>query len=298
MKLDFKPITREDIATLRPLLTAHPFRSCDFTVGGVFLWAGYFQYSWCVVENTLFIKGFPVNGGSTPAFSLPLGAMPLDESLGLIRDHCKAEGIGMELSSVPEEALPLLIDEGAVHIEGLNDWADYVYDPQALATLSGKKLAKKRNHANRFAADHPDAEFHAIGAEDIDAIKEFYHSMPLTEGKPEIAEFDRRQTFDVLDHAADYGFEGGVLTVPGLGVVAFTFGEVVGDTLHVHIEKMNHEVAGSGETICRDYVGMMLERHPEIRFVNRQDDSGDMGLRRAKLALHPLYLLHKYNVTF
>ncbi len=142
MKLDFKPITREDIATLRPLLTAHPFRSCDFTVGGVFLWAGYFQYSWCVVENTLFIKGFPVNGGSTPAFSLPLGAMPLDESLGLIRDHCKAEGIGMELSSVPEEALPLLIDEGAVHIEGLNDWLTMSMTLRLLPLSQGRNLPR------------------------------------------------------------------------------------------------------------------------------------------------------------
>ncbi|MCM1483017.1 MAG: phosphatidylglycerol lysyltransferase domain-containing protein [Muribaculaceae bacterium] len=298
MNLDFKPLTRADIPRLRPMLTAHPFRSCDFSIGGIFLWADYFHYSACIVKDTLFIKGVTVNHSDVPAFSLPLGAMPLEESLHMLAEYCAAEGVEFRLSSVPEEALPLLIDEGALHIEALNDWADYIYDPVALSTLAGKKLSKKRNHANRFAADHPDAVYSAVTEADYPALEQFYTRLALPDDKPEIAEYDRRMTLDVLHNPDAYGFEGGVLTVPGLGVVAFSFGEVIGDTLHVHIEKMDHEVAGSGETICRDFTAMMLERHPGIAYVNRQDDSGDMGLRRAKLALHPMYLLHKYNVGF
>lgn len=296
--MDFKPLVTADIERLRPYICAHPFRSCDFTVGGVFLWADFFKYEGCVVGDTLFIKGVTVNDASRTAYSLPLGRLPLSESMELLKAHCAAEGTELLLSSVPEEALPLLIDEGAQHIEALTDWADYIYDPAALSTLAGKKLAKKRNHANRFAADWPDADFHAVTPADIPAITEFYSSLGLPEDKPLIAEYDRQQTFRMLRAPGAYGFEGGVLTVPSKGVVAFTFGEVVGDTLHVHIEKMDHDVAGSGETICRDFTAMMLRQHPEIRFVNRQDDSGDMGLRRAKLALHPMYLLHKYNVGF
>lgn len=296
--MDFKPLQPSDIERLRPLICAHPFRSCDFTVGGVFLWADYFKYEGCVVADTLFIKGVTVNDASRAAFSLPLGRLSLSESMELLKAHCASEDRELLLSSVPEEALPLLIDEGAQHIEALTDWADYVYDPVALSTLAGKKLSKKRNHANRFAADWPDAEFHAVTERDIPAIIDFYSSLKLPDDKPEIAEYDRNQTFRVLRNPDAYGFEGGVLSVPSKGVVAFTFGEVVGDTLHVHIEKMDHEVTGSGETICRDFTALMLERHPQISFVNRQDDSGDMGLRRAKLALHPMYLLHKYNVGF
>ena len=93
-----------------------------------------------------------------------------------------------------------------------------------------------------------------------------------------------------------YGFEGALLRDNSQQIVAFAFGEVHGDTLHVHIEKMRHDVNGAGAAVNKMYVELMMQRHGEIRYVNRQDDAGDEGLRRAKLSYNPAFILKKYNI--
>ena len=97
--------------------------------------------------------------------------------------------------------------------------------------------------------------------------------------------------------SAQTPMEGGLLRVQGR-VVAFTVGDLQGDTLHIHIEKADREVPGAYEMINKAFAADMTTRHPQLRFINREDDAGDPGLRQAKLSYHPLELLKKYNVIF
>lgn len=129
-------------------------------------------------------------------------------------------------------------------------------------------------------------------------MKKFFTDTHLPLSKPALADVEREQVMHVLDNLDDYGFEGAVLSTPADGIVAFTLGEVKGDTLYVHIEKMNHEVAGAGETVNKLFAAMMTERHPEVLYINREEDVGDPGLRHAKESYHPAEMLDKYNVTF
>ena len=78
-----------------------------------------------------------------------------------------------------------------------------------------------------------------------------------------------------------------MLSTPADGIVAFTLGEVIGDTLYVHIEKMNHLVNGAGETVNKLFAELMTGHHPEVRYINREEDVGDPGLRHAKESYHP-----------
>lgn len=79
---------------------------------------------------------------------------------------------------------------------------------------------------------------------------------------------------------------------------AFTIGDVKGDTLFIHIEKALREYNGSYEIINQQFAKAMCDKYPEIKYVNREDDAGDIGLRMAKESYHPLEILRKYNVTF
>ena len=90
---------------------------------------------------------------------------------------------------------------------------------------------------------------------------------------------------------------GGLLSI-GDKLVAYTIGDVIGDTLHIHVEKAERTVAGSFEAINKLFAEAVCARFPEIRYINREDDAGDPGLRYAKQTYHPLYLLKKYNITF
>ena len=298
-RLVFRPFEYDEIRALLPMLASSPSRTCDFTVGGIYLWQRYFMYSRAIAEDTLFIRGVAEDDLSKTAYSLPQGRLRPDESIAMLLGATEAEGGDLLLSAVPEDRLEELY--GAADIKGvteLPDWADYLYDIEPMATFAGKAMSKKRNHVNRFRADNPDASFELLTAANAGEALDFLsrHAVPGPD-KSLTADFDIMQTADTLRNLDRYPtFEGLVLKTPERGVVAFTVGEVVNDTLYVHIEKMDHEVNGSGESISSRFCGLMKERHPELLYVNREDSSGDPGLARAKMAYRPCALLRKYNV--
>lgn len=300
-KLVFKPVTLASIPVLRRYMERSGSRANDFSIGGVLMWADYFHYEYCIYEDTLFIKGVSEVNPELPAFSLPVGRMSLRDSVGLIVDYCRRAGIAPRLSAVPEDRIEELTGILPGRVEELTDWSDYIYDASALASLSGKKLSKKRNHVNRFMADNPGYRFEALTVADMPAVREAYLGWLGRDAGAGLdaasAIEESAQTLAVMDNMAAYGFEGAVLR-DGVGrIVAFTMGEVIGDTLFTHIEKMDHEVAGAGETVNKLFAEMMTARHPGLRYINREEDAGDEGLRQAKLSYHPAIVLKKYDVV-
>ncbi len=297
-RLDFRRLTMDDIDRVGRLLALAKGRTNDYTIGGIYMWRQYFDYSFDIIDNTLFIKGVDENDLTRTAFMLPVGEMPAARAVDQLRRYRDEHQLpSLVLSAVPEDGLRLLGDDVIDEVAELTDWADYLYDGSALVSLSGKKLSKKRNHVNRFKSDNPGFSFEPLTSANIDSVKEFVGGLELDPSKPALAEFEMARVADVLDMFERYPFEGGVLTTPDDGVVAFGIGEVVGDTLFVHIEKINHLVSGAGETINNLFATMMTDKYPAISYINREEDAGDPGLRRAKESYHPLRLLRKYNVT-
>lgn len=298
--LRFSPLTLDDIPSVRPVFETSSFkpRTCDFSVGGLFMWIDYFRYSFAMADGFLYVMGLNEKDLSTAAFSLPCGAGPLGPALRRLRDYCTAHGMKCVLSAVPENALDAIAESCRIEaIEPLDDWSDYLYDIDALATLSGKHLGKKRNHVNRFMAENPGYRFEPLDASNIEAVRDFFLRQHLDADKPMTADYERLQVEEVLDNPDLFGFDGAVLTAPGHGVVAFTMGEPIDDTLFVHIEKMDHTINGSGETINKLYAESCRRRFPTLRYINREEDAGDPGLRKAKLSYSPAIVLRKFNVT-
>lgn len=292
----FTPLTQGRVDVIKPYVDAAPTRSCDFTVGGLMLWAPYFNYAYTVVGDMLIVKGVSEADRISTAFLPPIGAGPIDRGLEVIKEMCASRGVPPLLTAVPEELLPVVMRAGATGVEELRGFDDYLYRAEALASLSGKKLAKKRNHVNRFLVDNPDCAVEEISLENIDQVIDFYEKMPVKLGGSS-GLYDRLMTRGVLHHWGEYPFEGTLLRIGREGVVAFSIAEVMGDTVHVHIEKANHEVAGAGEAINKFGVERIMSLNDRVEWVNRQDDAGDEGLRRAKLSYCPASLIHKYNVT-
>ncbi|MBD5260485.1 MAG: DUF2156 domain-containing protein [Bacteroides sp.] len=299
--LSFKPVTLSAIPVLRGYMERSASRANDFSIGGLLMWAEYFHYEYCIHNDTLFVKGVSEVNPELPAFSLPVGKMGLRESVGLIVDYCRRAGIAPRLSAVPEDRLEELADVTPGRIEELTDWSDYIYDAEALASLSGKKLSKKRNHVNRFMVDNPGYRFEPLTGGNLPAVREAYMSWLGGEASAALdaasAIEESAQTLSVMDNMDAYGFEGAVLYDGRGRIVAFTMGEVIGDTLYTHIEKMDHGVAGAGETVNKLFAEMMTGRHPSLRYINREEDAGDEGLRKAKLSYHPAIILKKYDVV-
>lgn len=297
--LKFRPITLADIPLINGLLQTAMSRTCDYTVGGIFMWIDYFSYEYCVVNDTLFIKGRTENRRVETSFMLPVGAMPLQEAVGLVLDYCRAKNLRPVFSAVPADRIEALLSVlgPEASLEELEDWSDYLYDIRALSTFTGKHLSKKRNHVNQFVQANPHWAFEPLSYELLPEVELFFEGNRMGEKADEsMADYEHEECRRVLNHLSSYPFEGAVLRGESGEIVAFALGEVIGDTLYVHIEKMNHEVPGAGAMICKLYSAYMLQRHPGLRYANREEDCGDPGLRNAKMQYHPEALLEKYNV--
>lgn len=296
--LNFKPITHADIEEIFPFLAMEKGRTTDFSYAGILMWVDYFKYEYAIYEDTLFIKGVVENDITTPAFSLPIGKLKLKDSIEKIREYCRENNISPVLSAVPEYAIDELEEAGIESINPLNDWGDYLYDAQMLSTLSGKKMSKKRNHVNKFNTLYPDHRMELLDSSNADRAIDFMSIIDEEGDNSPMAIEERRMTRKLLQmiKEGDIRLEGAILMV-GDELAAFTIGDVKNDTLFVHVEKASRAFEGSYEKINKEYAALMCERHPEIQYINREDDSGDEGLRFAKQSYHPVDILKKFNIA-
>lgn len=296
-RLLFKNITLADMPQINRILQMADSRTCDYTVGGIFMWISYFHYQYCIYNETLFIKGVSENNIKEPAFSLPIGAMPISDSIELLKKYCALHKTPLRFSAIPEDRLADFRTVGLTDTFPLNGWADYLYDIEALATLKGNKLSKKRNHVNRFISDNPHFVFEPLTTDIARHLEVLCREWMVPDESSPTAKAEYDAVIDVLNNLICYPFEGYILRDSSNRIVAFTLGEIIGDTLFVHIEKMCHDVTGAGETINKLFAERMLSTHPFLRYVNREEDTGDDGLRKAKLSYHPAMLLRKYDIT-
>lgn len=300
----FRPVDAAAMESILPYLSLHKSRSCDFSYGGILMWVEMFNYEYAIFRDTLYIKGRAPGDGehteSTPTFTFPLGPHPLEESVDVLRRYCAANGLELEFSSVPEQEAAQLMALGGKEMKELPSWEDYIYDAAALATLAGKKMSKKRNHLNRFISLYPDWNFRFMEPKDVAEVRRVISRDVELEGAQTPEARTERRLADILLTEIEKGNRhlfGGLLCI-GDQVVGYTIGDVVGDTLHIHVEKAERAVSGSFEAINKLFAEAMCARFPRIQFINREDDAGDPGLRYAKQTYHPLYLLKKYNITF
>ena len=182
-------------------------------------------------------------------------------------------------------------------VSPLSAWSDYVYTIDSLATLTGKKLGKKRNHCNRFVQENPDMKLEPINKDNYAQVRTCFEQICKDGKDSPMALYEREQVWKVLDALESYPFETLCLFSDGR-VVAFSVGEVLNNVLHVHIEKALRDVNGAAETINKEFARYIQEKHPHVEWVNRQDDAGDEGLRQAKQSYYPAFLLRKYPVVF
>ena len=299
-KLNFKKITHDNMPVIWEYVKNAPGRTTDFSYGGILMWVDMFMYEFAIYKDTLFIKGVVENDRTKPAFSLPIGTLPLKDSISILRKYCEQENIPLELSAVPEESLEEIKELNPKTIELLEDWSDYLYDAEMLAELKGKKMGKKRNHVNSFIAHNPEWKYDEMNSQNV---KDAIGFMDIYESEIDdsyMAKAESMLTRKILNAFSDGDnvMKGGILYDKPGSVCAITIGDVRGDTLYVHIEKGAREVNGSYEMINKEFASHNLKENPSIRFINREDDSGDEGLRKAKESYHPLGLMRKYNVIF
>lgn len=290
--LEFTKLELEHIPLIRPFYWRQRRRICDNTIGGSFMWRDYFDSRYAIWDDTLAMKVRYVDGKT--AFTVPTGGN-IPGMLDQVKEYCAAQGIPLEFCTVtPADLTVLQTHFSEVSAEETRDWFDYLYESRDIVDFAGRKYSAQRNHIHKFERLHPDWSFERLDAGGVAAAKEFFRSFVQERTKDgDTAEEDVEKTFEVLDRLEEYGLKGGMLLVGGK-IVGMSLGEIVRDTLFVHIEKADVAYPGVYQKLVNSFARAFVT--DEVHYINREEDVGDPGLRKSKLSYHPVMLLEKYTV--
>ncbi len=290
--MEFKKLELSDIERVRPFCERAESRTCDLSIGGLFIWRSLYSTEFAVEDGVFY--SFLKDGNGKIFFNTPI-AEDLSGALSKLKEHCAALCIPLRFCTVTEEQLPLFKELfPAASVTPQREFFDYLYDAEEMKSLRGKKFSGQRNHINRFIKTYEDYRFDAINEENISAARAFFED--FLSKKESIDESERAEAaavFEILENYELYKMLGGVLFAGGR-VAGFSLGERVGDTLIIHTEKADRNIHGAYQMLFCEFSKMYGEG---VRYINREDDMGSEGLRRAKEALHPVCLLAKYEVA-
>ena len=285
--LDFKPLT--DVNLIKNYLNSSKISFCDLTVGVRYLWRDAFNVDYAIFDNTLIMK--ETCRDYKNAFYFPIGDN-ISGALSEIENYCKSSGIPLKFCYIDEERKLFLENRyPSVNSYYLREWSDYIYPIEQFVTYSGKKLSGQRNHVNKFKSLYPDHTFSIMSDSDADDIISFYLSL---NEKPEHNAWtyieERNKLKDYIKNFSALDQIGGILKVGGK-IVGFTIGEIIGDTLYSHVEKADRNFEGAYPTLAQEFARAFYNEN--LKFINREEDCGDEGLRKSKLQYHPSEIKNK-----
>ena len=287
----FRRTELEDRALMHPYFQQFPSRSCERTFANALLWSRHYPVTFAILENTLVFRSL----GENEAFTYPAGEPEnVKKALDKLMEYAKEKQIPFVLYHITKEQFEQLEKwyPGRFEIEFHRDIADYIYESEKLATLSGKKLHGKRNHINKFKATHEDWSYETMSEENLEECFQMALQWRTNNRCDEDEDKNAEMcvTLNSLRLFKELELIGGVLRVNG-EIVAFTIGEPISeDTFVVHIEKAFSEVQGAYPMINQQFVEHECMKY---KYVNREEDTGAEGLRKAKLSYRPAFLVEK-----
>lgn len=297
LEFDFKRPQLEDKEIITHYFKHHTSRSCERTFVNVFLWARFYNVTYAIIENTLVFKSEDSHGF---AFAYPAGEPDaVKRTLDTLYQYSTERGAPFRLYNVTPDHFEQIEKwyPGRFQIEYNEDIADYVYESEKLCTLSGKKLHGKRNHINKFKSLYEGRwKYEKMTEDNVEECFQMALKWRNLNGCDDDPEKNSEMcvTLNSLRLFKELELTGGILRVDGK-IVAFTIGEpICSDTFVVHIEKAFPDVEGAYTMINQQFVEHECMNY---KYVNREEDTGDEGLRRAKRSYRPVFMVEKGIVT-
>ena len=285
--LKFKKTEIEDIEVFKKYIGFSEELSCESAFVNLLVWQSAYNNMWAEEDGQLIIKS---GKGEDSSYRLPFGD-DFIKGIQLIREYSGEKYPDFWAQEGKR------LDNFKAHFgdkyvfEENRDAFDYIYLRSDLADLSGKKYHSKRNHISAFSKKH-DWVFKPITPDNTADVKlcaeKWYKENADKEDK--YLRCEKRGIYTILDNMELLGVRGGAVYVGG-DVVAFTLGSRISDEIFdIHIEKALPDYAEGYTVINREFARTLTE----YKYINREDDMGLEGLRRAKLSYKPSILLKKY----
>ena len=292
-KIEFMPFTLAHKELYESYLAREGERGCEFSFANLYLWGRQ-----CFAEahgHILLFSQF----SRRSVYPYPLGTGDKRAALDAIMADAAARGIPCRITGLGEEAKETIealypkkfrfhADEGSF---------DYVYDINDLADLKGKKYHAKRNHLNRFAEAFPDSDVEPLDESNVHAARQManaWYEERLADNPNADFHMERAALEKAFRDFRALRLEGLILK-NGDEVLAFTLASrLAADTFDVHFEKARTDVQGAYTAINCELARYLREKYPSTRYLDREEDMGLEGLRRAKQSYYPHHMIKKY----
>ena len=310
MAMTFHQLALSDREAMQAVSLPSGRRNCNYTFANLMGWKFLFGTEVCVLENAVVLR-YTFDGQraymvcTSGALSLELIEALLDDGNGdltLIElEDSQVEQLSILASpkmltlDIVQTSLNSALTQSHLSIttEPVRDQYDYIYRRTDLATLHGRHLNAKRNHIHRFRAEHPDFEYRPLTPECFDECRRLTEIWQEEKGDSDTINTEKQVMETIFSNWDALGMIGGSIFVNGR-MVAFTYGSAVTtDTFDVCVEKADRHVEGAFAIINQQFAEHLPEQYI---FLNREEDMGIPGLRKAKLSYHPEILL-TYNVV-
>ena len=298
MNLEFKKITVEDSPVMMPYYNMRKNNTCDSVFLESFIWKEFYNVRYAIWEDKALLWLMEYNGKCFSAMPL-CKEEDLPGAFGAIQQYFNEElGYPLVINLADEYAVKYLnLPEEKYFVKEQEDSRDYLYLGESLRKLSGKKLHKKKNRLNVFLRQYEGRfEYRTLGCDDKDDMWKFLDRWRIQKGEDqeEHLDYEVRGIHDILRNCCELNIHMGGIYVDGR-LEAFSVGSYnkIEDMAVIHIEKANPEIPGLYQAINQMF---LLNEFPNVQWVNREDDMGLEGLRKAKMSYNPADFARKYLV--
>ena len=286
--LTFTPVTQRDIARLRRYYKSCEYQLCEYSALVKLMWRSHLHPSWAEGAGCLIVRNF-IDGQY--CFDYPVPGPDGDEeaALTLIEDDCRERDIPLVLSVVPQDkAERLAARYPYFRFSSPRVWRDYIYAAEDLCDFAGRRYSGQRNHINKFRKLYPDAAFRPLGKIDLPLITQFFRDYEAVFTKAsDSAKNELRCAEKMLRMTGSPHFLVGGMELDGR-LLSVAMAERCGDTLQIHIEKALYGYEGVYPATVQAFAQEFAV--DGVRWLNREDDAGDKGLRTSKLQYLPDHL--------
>jgi len=287
--LELREITLQDKAWIQPIYDKASLRSMEYNFTYTYMWREHLSYKFAEMDGFLIQRSDTARG-----YLFPPGSGNVKPVIEAMIQDAKDRGYNFFFYTALAEQCKLLevLFPDMFDFLPISKYNDYIYDAQSLITLTGKKYHAKRNYINRFKSLYPDWRYEPITAQNmpevmamsVDWCQRNDHGLKSMQR-------ECRALNNILDDFFALGLDGGLIRA-GEEVVAFSAGDkLTNDTYLVHLEKAYTEFHGAYAMINQQFAEHCAA---DYLYIDREDDEGNEGLRKAKLSYNPVMQIEKF----
>ena len=295
--IEFHDLTKADKPLLDRYFQSRYYENSHFTFTNLYMWREPYQVKWCEEDGVLYMTC--QWDGQLMAWQ-PYGPEEkMKEATEKFLAYFEQQGQPFVMTGIEKSYVQVLENYtgASFAIEADRDNFDYVYLAEKLISLSGRKLHSQKNHLNAFRKLYPQAEYLPITEEILsdclEELQRWYDIRIKDEPDDPFIGWESRAIREVFEDYAYFGLKGGAIRLDGR-IIAFTFGEQLNtDSVVVHVEKADPNIRGAYPAINQAYVKNCWQG---MTYINREEDMGHEGLRKAKESYKPVKMIEKFNI--